>query len=169
MLSPMLNVQRTDWDSYEAHKTFTKTPVYKPFEKHLTTILDGTVIMRHANFDPHPPSAALSANSPVTEVLTAYFTSKDDSFDEKAKKFVGILQEKAEGFKGASGGWVMEDVEHEKIGEGKKGKAFVAVLGWESVDAHMRVRETDAFTENIHLLREGPVAMEVHHTTFNEK
>jgi len=157
-----------DWDSYEAHQTFTKTSIYGPFAKHLMTLVDGNLSMYHANFDPHPPSAALSANIPVTEVLTLYFTSKDDSFQGNVRKFIDVLKG-FEGFKAASGGWVIEDVEHEKIGSGKKGKAFVGVIGWESVEAHMNARQTDAFKKNIHLLREGPVAMEVHHAKFNER
>jgi len=166
--SPTLIPQLSDWDSYEAHQTFTKSSIYGPFAKHFMTIVDGKLSMYHANFDPHPPSAALSTDSPVTEVLTAYLTSKDESREGNLRKFVEVLKG-LEGFKAASGGWVIEDVEHERIGPGKKGKAFVGVLGWESVEAHMKARETDAFKENIHLLREGPVAMEVHHTKFNEK
>lgn len=131
------------------------------------TIVDGNLSMYHANFHPHPPTAALSTNCPVTEVLTAYFTSKDDSYESNFRKFLDVFKD-VEGFRAASSGWVMEDVPHEKIGEGKKGKAFVAVTGWESVEAHQKARETDVFKDNVHLIREGPVALEMHHTTFNE-
>lgn len=147
-----------------------KSSIYGPFGKHLMTIIDGQLTMLHANFDPHPPSAAVSSTtSPVTEVVTCYFTAHDAGYEENVKKLTGILKEKAEGFRAASGGWVVEDVEHESIGEGKKGKAYVAVVGWESLEAHMRCRETEFFRDNIHLLREGPVKLEVHHTKFMEK
>jgi len=134
------------------------------------TIVDGSIDMMHANFTPHPPSDAVSrTTSPATEVLTCYFTAKDESFEGNANKLLDVIKEKAKGFKAASVGWVIEDVEHESIGKGKKGKAFVAVIGWESVEAHMNFRETQDFKDKIHLLREGPVGMEVHHTVFNEK
>lgn len=164
----MLILCGSDWDSYDAHQAFTKSSVYGPFAKNLMTIVDGNIGMLHANFDPHPPTAALSAKNSVTNVLTAYFTSRDESYDGNLRKFVDVL-EGLEGFKAASRGWVIEDVEHERIGEARKGKAYVGVVGWESVEAHMKARETDAFKENVHLLGDGPVAMEVHHTTFNEK
>jgi hypothetical protein len=153
------------------------------------TIVDGPLTMMHANFTPHPPSAAVSnTTSPVTEVITCYFSAENDSFEENVNKLIPIIKEKAKGFKAASGGWVIEDVEHESIGSGKKGKAFVAVIGyvpsrrrfvdtiltpessrWESVEAHMKFRETQTFKDNIHLLRDGPTALEVHHTAFTEK
>ena len=144
-------------------------PVYGPFGKHLMSIVEGPLTMYHANLNPHPPSAAVSStSSPVTECLTCYFSSQDPSFEKNFDKFVAAVSEDAEGVKAAAGGWLVEDVEHEKIGSGKKGRAFVGFLGWESVEAHMKFRDTDAFNENIHLLREGPVALEVHHTVFVE-
>lgn len=134
------------------------------------TIVDGPLAMYHANFKPHPPSGAISStSSPVTEVVTSYFTAHDANHEGRMEEFFAVLNEKAEGFKSASAGWVIEDVEHEKFESGKKGKAFVCALGWESVEAHMKFRETDAFKESISLLREGPVGIEVHHTEFTEK
>lgn len=149
----------------DAHKKFSASSAYGPFAKHLMTIVDGSLTMHHANFTPHPPTAALGTASPVTEVLTAYFEKEDDGFDAKVKQLVKAISENSEGFKGASGGWVIEDVEY----EGKKGKAYVGLLGWESVDAHMAFRETQAFKDNIHLVRKDPLGLEVHHTVFVEK
>ena len=145
-------------------------PVYGPFGKHLMSIVDGSLTMYHANLKPHPPSAAISStHSPVTECLTCYFSSLDSSFEENFNRFVAAASEDTAGIRAAAGGWLVEDIEHEKIGPGKKGKAFAAFLGWDSVEAHKKFRETDTFKDNIHLLREGPVALEVHHTVFVEK
>lgn len=154
-----------DWDSFDAHKNFMASPTYGPFAKHLMTIVDGPFSMYHANLTPHPPTAAVGTASPVTEVLTCYFEKEDDGFESKVNQLIKVISENAEGFKAASGGWVIEDVEY----EGKKGKAYVGVLGWESVEAHMSFRETQAFKDNIHLLRGDPLGMEVHHTKFAEK
>ena len=33
----------------------------------------------------------------------------------------------------------------------------------------MQCRESSIFKDNVHLLREGPVALDMHHTSFNEK
>ena len=121
--------------------------------------------MRHANFTPHPPTAALGTASPVTEVLTCYFDKVNDGFESKINQLIRAIADNSKDFKAASGGWVIEDVEY----KGKKGKAYVAVVGWESVEAHMSFRETRAFKDNIHLLREDPLGLEVHHTKFLEK
>lgn len=154
-----------DWDSFEHHKKFIASPIYGPFAKHLMTIVDGPLSMCHANLTPHPPTVAIGTASPITEVLTCYFEKEDDGFQSKVDQLIKAISENAEGFKAASGGWVIEDVEY----EGKKGKAYFMVLGWESVEAHMNFRETQAFKDNIHLLKEGPLGMEVHHTEFMEK
>ena len=140
--------------------------IYMPFAKHLMTIVDGPLTMRHANLTPHPPTAALGAASPVTEVLTCYFEKEDEGFQSKFDQLIKAISDNADGFKGASGGWVVEEVEY----EGEKGKkAYVGLSGWESVEAHMAFRETQAFKDNIHLLREDPLGFEVHHTKFVEK
>ena len=129
------------------------------------TIVDGPLTLHHATLTPHPPTAALGAASPVTEVLTCYFETEDAGFGSKVDRLVKAIADNAEGFKGAAGGGVVEDVEY----EGEKGKAYVGLLGGESVEAHMKFRETQAFKDNIHLLREDPLGMEVHHTEFVEK
>lgn len=143
--------------------------IYMPFAKHLMTIVDGPLTMRHANLTPHPPTAALGAASPVTEVLTSYFEKEDEGFQSKFDQLVRVISDSAEGFKAASGGWVVEDVEYQGK-QGKKGKkAYVGLLGWESVEAHMACRETQAFKDNRHLLREDSLGVEVHHTKFVER
>ncbi|CAD6573718.1 MAG: hypothetical protein ASARMPREDX12_006216 [Alectoria sarmentosa] len=155
----------TDWDSLDHHKQFIGSPTYGPFAKHLMTIVDGPLTMLHANFAPHPPTAALGTASPVTEVLTFYFEGENDGFDSKLRQFIKVISDNAEGFKAASGGWVIEDVEY----KGKKGKAYVAILGWESVEAHMNFRETQTFKDSINIVRADPLGMEVHHTEFLER
>ena len=136
------------------------------------TIVDGAPSLYHVNLTPHPPSAAVSStSSPVTEALTLYFpssisSSEQASFEENFKKFIQALEKHAEGFRSASGGWVVEEVEHESV-EGK-GKAFFAALGWESVEKHVAFRDTQEFKDNIGLLRDGPKGIEVHHVKFQE-
>ena len=134
------------------------------------SIVDGSLSLIHANFNPHPPSAAVSpTTSPVTEVFTAYFHEHSDSYVGAVDKAFKTLKDKAEGCKATARGWVVEEVEDERVGKGKKGRAFVGCIGWESVEAHMRFRETEGFKKIIPLLREGTLGLEVHHTKFQEK
>jgi hypothetical protein len=62
-----------------------------------------------------------------------------------------------------AGGWVIEELDHAKIG---KARAYLAACGWTSVEAHMRYRDTDYFKEKIVELREKVGATEMHHVVF---
>lgn len=134
--------------------------------------MNNRISMNHVNFEPHPPSAAVG-RAPVTERFTLYFhadISESDikSWDQKIRKFAKVLEENAgAAFKGASVGWVVEELDHDDI-KGKA-KALTGVLGWESVEAHIAFREHPAFKENAGLLREGVEASELHHVKFEER
>ena len=158
----------SDWDSVEAHQAFMASREYGPFITKFGKILDSPAQLHHANLDPHPPSAAVSSlRSPVTECLTLYFpTSFDRSrFNSNLAIFKKALEEKADGFRAVSAGWVVEELEL----EGGKCQAWAAFVGWDSVDAHMKYRETEAFKGTIGGLREGTQAIKLHHAIFEEK
>lgn len=178
----LIKPTRVDWDDVQAHKNFIASPAYGPFVKHLMTIIDvdtaishpnidKTISMNHANFEPHPPSAAIG-RAPVTERLTLYFSadiSEADikSWDQKIKKILKVVEENAgEAFKGASAGWVVEEVDRD--GVKGKAKALTGVIGWESVEAHIAFTGHPSFKENIGLLREGMAESEMHHVKFEE-
>ncbi|KAL9637211.1 MAG: hypothetical protein Q9164_002338 [Protoblastenia rupestris] len=169
--NPSLLQLFVDWDTYEAHQDFQNDRTYAPFVKHLMTIVDGEIEMRHANFEPHPPSAAVSGTtSPVTEVLTMYLEKKDEGFSKKVGQLGEVVLSKADGCRAVSSGWVIEEVEHECLGKGKKGNACVMVIGWESKEKHMEFKETQDFKDNIQLIRSDEVkGTEMHHTSFSEK
>ncbi|KAL8919911.1 MAG: hypothetical protein Q9172_004729 [Xanthocarpia lactea] len=158
----------------DSHKTFQSQPYYEAFCKHLLSIVDGDIqSMYHAHLSPHPPSADPSGiEAPVTEMITHHFStdiseSEQSSFESSMKTFAQILEEKAEGFKGFAGGWVVEELEHEGV-EGKT-KSWQSCLGWQSVESHLSFRNTKDFEENVHLIRpEFKKAITVHHTRFTE-
>ena len=144
------------------------SPEYGPFSNKFGKILEGPPQLHHANLDPHPPGPALSSlRSPVTECITLYFpTSFDRSgFNSSWSIFKKTLEEKADGFRAVSTGWVIEELEL----EGEKYQAWAGFLGWDSVDAHMKYRETEAFKETIGGLREGTKAIKIYHASFEEK
>ena len=59
----------------------------------------------------------------------------------------------------------MEEVQH----EGSPATAFVATLGWESVDLHLAYRNTKEFQESIVPIREGCKGRVFHHVKFQEE
>lgn len=152
-----------DWDSLDAHKTFMTQAHYQPFLNRFLTIAGGAPSIAHADLKPDGAvSKALAA--PVTEIATFYFDSAPPSDAlENAQKFGKMLEdEKTEGFLGGAVGLTYEEIER----EGVKGKGMVIAIGWESVDAHMKFRETATFKDNINLLRNGAEKIEMHHVAF---
>ncbi|KAK3079459.1 hypothetical protein LTS18_004811, partial [Coniosporium uncinatum] len=131
--------------------------------------------IHHVHLSPHPATAALST-APVTEILVRYFPTSLSDSDKKAvednlsqfSSKSGLTPGEA-GFYGASSGWVLEEVANDKS-EGGKGTAHLALLGWQSVDAHEQFRQTQGFKDNISLIREAPKmqGMEVQHVAFTQ-
>lgn len=85
---------------------------------------------------------------------------------------MSVIEENApaEAYRGSAGGWSVETDVPQSGDAAKKGKVYVAVIGWASVDAHHAFRETKEFKDNIHLLREaeGIQATELVHVETTE-
>lgn len=160
-----------DWDSVEAHIAYTKLPLFPPLNARLLSLVDGDAYLYHVHFEPHPPLAVLSGSfSPVTEFLTAYLPSSTSLESQKAyeqnfAKFMKVLEECGEGYRGYRSGWVVEELEHESLGG--KGKAYCGAIGWETVEKHQATREKEKIKENAGLLKtEGVTGLEMHHVKF---
>ncbi|EXJ78459.1 hypothetical protein A1O1_08859 [Capronia coronata CBS 617.96] len=147
-----------DWESVGHHEKFIASATYKPFTEELGTYLTGPPRLYHVHFDPHPPAVALVDDGPIaTEFITVYFPPDYSAEDEKTfrevnmKNLLAAVAENAKGFKDSASGWVVEELD---LPDGSgKAKVFVALAGWESVQAHLNFRETQSFKDNIHWLR----------------
>ncbi|KAJ4393401.1 hypothetical protein N0V93_002611 [Gnomoniopsis smithogilvyi] len=165
-----------DFESVEEHKKFAKEHGIhhvKDFDK----VFERSVFQKHLGDETFPPTAF---KSPVTEIMLAYFPSGISS-EAKAAATERIAQFKENGLnkcadvQAANFGWA---VEHDFAVPGEEGKTATALsllIGWPSIDAHMRFRETDAFKESIGLIRgmEGLLRVTMCHvkckTIENEK
>ncbi|KAL8763499.1 MAG: hypothetical protein Q9184_000711 [Pyrenodesmia sp. 2 TL-2023] len=152
-----LQVENQNWNSIDSHKKFRSQPHYALFAKHMMSILDGPMDVYHANLTVHPPSSSLNPDAAsVVEVVGQYFStglSDSDklSFESNLDQFAKVLEDEARGYRGFLGGWVVEELDHPEV-EGKA-KLWQSVIGWESVEAHMTFRETEAFKSNVHLMQ----------------
>lgn len=161
-----------DWDSVQAHKDFIANPIYESFSKSFSKLIEGNSLIYHLLFSPNPPSSALNpASSVVAEHLTFYFSSTlsdsgMSSWEDTFAKFKKALEQHAEGFKAGSGGWIIEELQHEKV-DGNA-KAYAAVLQWESVEKHKMFRDTEDFKKAIGPVREASRAIEMHHVILRE-
>ncbi|KIW20547.1 hypothetical protein PV08_01122 [Exophiala spinifera] len=148
-----------DWASVDHHKKFIASEAYKPFVEAFTGLLTGSMSMYHVGFDPHPPTPTLVGSTPqVTEFITAYFpkdysAENQRTFHEIMLAFGDVVSKTAKGFKASRGGFVREEVTDPKSSEPCLG--YVTLIGWESVQAHLDYRETQAFKDNIVSMREA--------------
>lgn len=113
--------------------------------------------MFHTSYTPHPATSALSDHvSPATEILTVHFPTDYSEADQTKfvndfKKLVSVIEENAKTYTASAGGWIEEELTIP--GTDEKSKAYAALIGWTSMEDHLAFRETQAFKDNIHLLR----------------
>lgn len=156
-----------DWEDIDSHEAFKQADVYKSFAEKLVSIADTARFspkVLHVDFQPEADFAK-ATSAPVTEIVTCYFDGKAPAnYAEGVSRFLDVtVKENFDGFLGAAGGLTQEDdVER----DGVKGSAAVLVVGWKSVEKHVAFRETRAFKDNIHLLRNGVHTTEMRHVQF---
>ncbi|KZL82456.1 hypothetical protein CI238_03135 [Colletotrichum incanum] len=146
-----------DWDSVEAHVKYRDAAAQNPVGESIGQCLDWTKgYVKHIAPTPWPPT--ILAEAPVVEVLTLFFPA---GLSEEAKaslsaqldEFKTKALDTSPDFKGISHGWSVEDDLPVTDEPGKTGNVLAAFIGWPSVDAHQRFRETEAFKNNIGILR----------------
>ncbi|EDU49368.1 ABM domain containing protein [Pyrenophora tritici-repentis] len=161
-----------DWDSLSSHQAFMSSPAYTPFLETLgDKILGGSPTLIHISFSSSPTPSSEPLSAPVTECINSFFeptydqshyTTQFSQFGEKAAAIPGV---KAIGL---AGGWSVEKLPHENLGEGVEGNVFNVFIGWPSVEAHMEFRGTQHFGEVIPMLRDGPKTMKMWHVAFEK-
>jgi heme-degrading monooxygenase HmoA len=150
-----------DWDTLEDHENYPKSADHGPIIESLQPLADFEKSMnKHVTLNPFPPEDVLdSASSPVTEVLVAFFPS-DYSISSRAaatrrlEQFAAQALKASPDWRGISYGWSVENDVPIRGDEGNSGAMLVAFIGWPSLEAHQKFRETDDFKQNIGLLRE---------------
>lgn len=119
-------------------------------------------LSKHVTVNPHPPEDVLDkARSPVTEVLLAFFPADYDvaaraTATRRLEEFAARALKTSPDWRGISYGWSVENDVPVKGDEEKTGSMLVAFIGWPSVEAHQKFRETQDFKDHIGLLREMP-------------
>ncbi|KAK3642310.1 hypothetical protein LTR56_010887 [Elasticomyces elasticus] len=150
-----------DWDTVKHHQTFMASDIYGPFMNRLNSICEGNVSGMHIDF---VPAGGLSKtlSAPATEIATFYFDGEPESdYTDNVAKLDKALQG-IDGYLGYTIGITHETLEKEDV----KGKAAVLTIGWQSREAHMAFRETQAYKDNIHLLRSNSKKITMWHVQF---
>ncbi|KAK6853771.1 hypothetical protein PG995_010583 [Apiospora arundinis] len=166
-----------DWDSISAHEAFAaNADVYKPFLGHMLTFHNaadaGPLSAYHVAFD--PPAKDVLDVAPAVEVLHLHFPADYDLESEQEtvrtiSEFLAIARASAGAGEGGMDllvgpqavGWAVE----ERVWKEEKVRVLVVMIGWHSVEAHMKYRDTDAFRESIGMIRglKGMKGINVYH------
>lgn len=136
--------------------------------KDMDKVFERGLFTKHFDAAPFPPSAL---KAPVTEVMLAFFPP-DISADAKAAATERVAQFTEKGLnkcpdvQAVNYGWGVENDFPVRGGEeGQTGSLLVALIGWPSIDAHMKFRDTETFKETVGLLRglEGLLKLTMFH------
>jgi quinol monooxygenase YgiN len=146
-----------DWENISQHEQFIAGPSYKAFLDKLNPFIESAPQLHHIKF----PAASLSvlnneggnSKTPVVEVLYLHFTGDDsftpemkDTATSKVEQFLTDSMPVATGCTGEMAiGWAVENIDF----RGEQCRALAVLIGWESVEAHMRYRGTEAFGKSI--------------------
>jgi hypothetical protein len=102
--------------------------------------------------------------------MLAYFPSDisstaKDTASSQFQQFVEKSLTKCKDVKGVSYGWGLENDFPVRGEERQPGSLLIAFIGWDSIEAHERFRETEGFKENVGLITgmEGLLKMVAFH------
>ncbi|KAI5456723.1 hypothetical protein BGZ63DRAFT_87966 [Mariannaea sp. PMI_226] len=167
-----------DWDSRDDHDKYRESGTHQEAIKELLPLFDfSKSLIKHVAPQPYPPRQALdNSNSPITEVLYAFFPADIDASGKDAvvariDEFVERALKTCPDFRGISYGWSLEDDIPVRGDEEKQGVMLAAFIGWQSLEAHMKFRDTQQFKDSIGLLRTMPslIKMGVFHVSCTSK
>lgn len=138
----------------------------------LAQLCNGAPTVYHAALSPSPPRRTLSkAHSPVVEIVTISFPANlpqasQNTVTADIRKFRDVLESPG-GCNASAGGWVLEDMLIP--GSDEKGKAFVMMFGWDSVEAHSAFVKTPVVQEHVHLIAGlGQSSLDMCHVSLAE-
>jgi len=142
-----------DWETLGEHEEFAKAFGAEAV-KDLPTILTHGEFSKHVVLSPSP----LVLQSPITEVLLAYFPSDISAAGKEstATQFQKLVEKSLGGstdVKAVSYGWGVENDFPVRGEEGQRGSLLTAFIGWPSVEASMKVRETEVSRKNVELIQ----------------
>lgn len=147
-----------EWDSLEHCMRFHPTDAFASFAEKTMTVFSDKILVAHAQLEDFEATARDAFNAPATELLSIFFPAdytdiQAEVFEAGMRRFLQHLMPEAKAARGAAGGWVTEVLPPDLTWPSTDRKTYFLCIGWESVEDHMKVRSTQAFKDNIHLIR----------------
>jgi quinol monooxygenase YgiN len=151
-----------DWDSAEDYQRFGTSEHHGAWVAQFQGLLDFSAapVVKFAELKPRPSASFLDG---TIETIFFHFpaditAATRETVDATLVEFVEKGLSTSADFRGAHTGWVTQTDVPIPIATGAdgQGSALLVFLGWPSVEAHMKFRETDAFKNTIGLIRGLP-------------
>ena len=161
MLRMNANVAHVDWEDISFHRLFEKSPSHDEFletGKPIFDLTDKGLFITHVAYQPFPPSKAVEAPATEVAMFTVERSADRAHIESAAAQLMKVVATDIPGRAVAySTGWVLEEIAHPKA-TGGKGLGYACLIGWESVEAHMKARETEEFAKAIAPIRKSALA-----------
>ncbi len=128
-----------------------------------SSLFDGPVAKYHVPCHPWPPATALGASAPVTEIGIGYFPP--DISEEDQRRWVQLNEvhvrdtmSKADGFLAYSGGMILEELQHPRLGPTK---AYFGAWAWMTKEAHVQAAATEEWDRLTRPIQDFPHLLNV--------
>jgi heme-degrading monooxygenase HmoA len=147
----------SEWEGVQDYANFGTTPEFNSFTKNLRNSCGDPRRIFHVDlarsvFGPDGPATAN-----VVEYVSSYFPVSVATLEFRKQiekdffRFDEIFNKNANGNKGWTYGWALDELDHENI-KGEKATCFFIVRGWESFGHFEQSTKNDEFKEAIPIL-----------------
>ncbi|KAH8801440.1 hypothetical protein F5884DRAFT_862139 [Xylogone sp. PMI_703] len=147
-----------EWISIEYCSQFKTSAAFFVFQRKLDLIAFGIPQFLYINFSPHRHLRVFQAG--VMEI--AIFSSFTPNFIGTFTAFTSVIQS-SNGCTGVVNAPASKNIEGLDIGIGGSIDQYVAAIGWESLDTHMKAMESEEFKANVPLVEASVKDISVHH------
>ncbi|MCJ1324217.1 hypothetical protein MMC10_000879 [Thelotrema lepadinum] len=166
-----------DWKTAQSFETFRTEPPNLKFGRDPAELLSGPLASFDIKFDYlqwEQSSPTAKTASPVTELVIHYFErpveeAQQEQVSASALSFTRKLKAELPTIETYASGWQL--LQDEQTGGGDEGNeeiiVFVKLLGWPSVEEHIKARFTKAFQEQLPNLKLGAKDGEMKHVSFS--
>ena len=154
----ILLIIEIEWDSVAQHQAHLGTDLEKQITGIIWPLIDTSrsIVTSHIPFDPSVPSKCFEA--PIVEICIHSNVQKIPGFEERIVAFEETAR-KEKTYRGMLSGWKLE--------EGNE-KDFFAVVGWSSLDDHVKVINESPLVEEVEKIRELSGDAESHHVVLTQ-
>jgi quinol monooxygenase YgiN len=143
----------SEWENLDYHKVYLTSDTIPAVMGVVSTVMDTTRPVTSYHI-PSNSEVEKVLSAPVVEVCR--FSNTPSMFEEKFAPFYEEMK-KSKGFCGLVHGWAIEE---------ENGKEFVALVGWDSIEAHTQAVSSEHLQEEYIKAKPHAGYVDLHHVAF---